>query len=156
MSADIAGPFYPTDELVAIAWLTQRVPGLAPGQVATTLPKAVDSWLAEGFVQATVVSAGRDLVDIPVRRPIIDVDCWAAPPVSSSKVPWNKAARLVELIRVAIDDDARFGQEVALPANYLGARVQAVYLAINPSRVTNDVSGYARYNMSLEVDWVRQ
>lgn len=155
MSA-LEGPFYPTDELVAIAWLTQRVPGLAAGQVATTLPRTAESWGDEGFVQATVVSAGRDLVDIPVRRPIIDIDCWAASPASSSKVPWHKAARLVELIRVAIDNDASFGQPVTMPANYLGARVQAVYLAINPSRVTGDLSGYARFNMSLEVDWVRQ
>ena len=152
----LEGPFYPTDELVATAWLTQRVPGLTAGQVATTLPKTVDSWVDEGFVQVTVMSAGRDLIDIPVRRPIVDIDCWAAPPASSSKVPWHKAARLVELIRVAMDDDTSFGQPVTMPANYLGARVQAVYLAINPNRVTGDTSGFARFNMSLEVDWVRQ
>lgn len=161
MSADIAGPFYPTDELVGIAWLSQRVPGLHAGMVATTLPRPSAElgsvpWVEQGFVQVQAISTGRSLVDIPVRRPVLQVDCWAATPVSSSKVPWNKAARLVELIRVATEDDTRFGQPVDMPVNYLGARVQAAYIGIDPTRETGDPSGFARFSLGLALDWVRQ
>jgi len=155
------GPYYPTDELVGVAWLSQRVPGLTAADVATTLPRASSAtesvpWLTKGFVQVQAISTGRSLIDIPVRRPVLQVDCWAASPASSSKVPWNKAARLVELIRVAAEEDTRFGQPVDLPNGYLGARVQAVYLATDPNRITGDDSGYARFSLDLAVDWVRQ
>lgn len=56
MSPAPAGPYYPTNALVAVAWLGRRVAGLVPGMVATRLPRDLSTWADLGFVQATVVT----------------------------------------------------------------------------------------------------
>ena len=114
MSPVPAGPYYPTSPLVAVAWLGQRVAGLAPGMVATRLPRDLSTWADLGFVQATVVTGTPD-VDVPIRRPLVQVDAWAHSP-DGVKPPVNKAARLAELVRVATEDGAQYGKPVAMPA----------------------------------------
>jgi hypothetical protein len=150
-----SGPYYPTNELVALAWLGQRVTGLVPAQVGTTLPKDVTAWADEGFVQAQAIPGGTPDVDLPIRRVVIQVDAWATTP-GSNKPPWHLANRLVELVREATESDAAlYGREVTMPTNYLGARVQAVYLVGEPRRVVGDPAGYARFTVDVAVDWVR-
>lgn len=153
----LAGPFYPTNALVAAAWIGQRVPGIVPGQVATRLPRAVSSWAAEGFVQISPVTGVPD-VDIPVRHPLVQVDCWAvtvdAQGNVSTKQPVHKANRLAELIRTATElDTALYSSPVTMPTNYLGAIVLSAYPLTEPAEVPDDPSGYARVTFDLALDW---
>lgn len=158
MSAPV-GPFFPTNALVAVAWIGQRVAGIAPGQVATRLPRDMAAWADQGFVQVTPVTGVPD-VDIPVRHPLVQVDCWAvtldASGAVSDKQPVNKANRLAELIRVATEsDEALYNTPVTMPANYLGAIVLSAYPASEPVEVAGDPSGFARITFDLALDWAR-
>lgn len=153
-----AGPYLPTNELVAVAWLSQRVPGLA-GIVATTLPRPLDggaiSWADTGFVQVQALPGGSPNIDVPVRKPVVQADCWAAS-ATNAKPPWNLANRLAELIRDATENDAAlYGKPVTLPVNYLGAVVLSAWLISEPMRITGDPLGYARFSLDLAIDWVR-
>ena len=153
-----AGPYFPTNALVAVAWLSQRVNGLAAGMVATKLPRDVTTWADLGFVQVTVIP-GAPGVDIPVRHPVIQCDCYATTADAagnvSTKPPVNKANRLAELIRVATEDGQLYGRPVTMPTGYLGARVLAAYVTSEPAEVADDPSGYARVTLDLALDWAR-
>jgi hypothetical protein len=150
-----AGPYYPTNELVAVAWLSQRVPGLTAAMVATTLPKDATAWADAGFLQVQALPGGAPDIDIPVRHPVFQLDGWANTP-GSAKPPWNLANRLLELVRDATESpDALYGRPVILPPDYLGVRVQAAYLISEPRRVPDDPAGYARFTADLAIDWVR-
>lgn len=155
----LAAPYYPTNALVAAAWIGQRVPGIVAGQVATKLPRDVTTWGAEGFVQVTPVTGMPD-VDIPVRHPLVQVDCWAVTIDGqgnvSTKPPVHKANRLAELIRTATElDTALYSSPVNMPVNYLGAVVLSVYPITEPAEVPDDPSGYARFTFDLALDWAR-
>lgn len=154
-----AGPYYPTSALVAVAWLSQRVPGVVAGQVATRLPREQVKWAAEGFVQVTPITGIPD-IDLPIRRPILQVDCWAVTLDESGNVstkqPIHKANRLAELVRVATElETARYSSPVTMPAGYLGAIVLSAYPLTEPTEVPNDPSGYARVTFDLALDWAR-
>lgn len=148
------GPFYPTNVLVGIAWLEQNVPEfVGKNIVGPTLPKSFDG------LRITVSDdrGGSALVDIPLRRPLLRVTCWAAT-AGSNVPPLKLAAYGAECIRNATErDDAPYGREVTMPNGYLGARVQAAFLpeGTEPRSVLNDPSGYARVDVDLEVDWLR-
>lgn len=153
------GPYYPTNGLVAVAWLGQRVPGLTPAMVATSLPRKVTDWADLGFVQATVITGTPD-VDVPIRRPLIQVDCWAASVDSSGTVstrpPVHKAARLAELVRTATElDTARYSSPLEMPANYAGAIALSAYVRSEPAEIPDDPSGYARMTFDLVLEWAR-
>jgi hypothetical protein len=148
------GPYFPTNELVVEAWLSQHVPGLVAAMVATSLPKDPTTWAESGFLQVQALPGGSPDVDIPVRHPVFQIDAWATRP-GSSKPPWHLANRLIELVRNATESTAAYGRPVTMPPNYLGARVQAAYLISEPRRVTDDPAGYARFTADLAVDWVR-
>lgn len=144
----------PNSDLVAMEWLSQRVPGVIPAQVAGNLPSDPNKWADAGFIQVTAIPGARADVDLPqARRPVFQVDYWACKP-GSAKPDWATAANLVELVRAAIEVQA-YGQPLVMPEGYLGARVQAVYALDEPSRVRDDPSGYARFTQDLAVDWVR-
>ena len=149
----LVGPFPPNTDLVAEAWIAQRVPGIVAAQVAGSLP-AVASWLDEGFVTVQSIPGTQPNVDIPVRRPIIQVDTWGASGAQTAKPHWGKAFRLAELIRLATEEGQEYGQTVTLPDAYDGARVQAAYLVAEPSKVPGDPSGYAHVTLDLALDWV--
>lgn len=154
MSPVPAGPYYPTNALVAVAWLGQRVDGLAPGMVATRLPRDLAAWADLGFVQATVISGTPD-VDVPIRRPLVQIDAWAHSP-DGVKPPVNKAARLAELVRVATElSTAKYSTPVEMPANYAGAIVLSAYVVTEPYEVTDDPSGFARISLDLVLEWAR-
>lgn len=154
MSPVPAGPYYPTSPLVAVAWLGQRVPGLAPGIVATRLPRDLAAWADLGFVQATVITGTPD-VDVPIRRALVQIDAWAHSP-DGVRPPVNKAARLAELVRVATElPTARYSSPVEMPANYAGAVVLSAYVVTEPYEVTDDPSGFARISLDLVLEWAR-
>lgn len=148
----LAPPFPPNSDLVAQAWLSQRVAGIVAAQVAGSLP-AVAAWLDEGFVTVQSIPGTQPNVDVPIRRPVFQIDTWGAAGAQTSKPHWPKAFRLAELIRLATESQAH-GQPVALPAEYLGARVQSAYLLSEPSKIEGDPSGYAHVTFDLAIDWV--
>lgn len=149
---------YPTNGLVAVAWLSQRVPGLTADMVATSLPRGTAAnpypWAEKGFVQASVI-AGTPDVDVPIRRPLIQVDAWAMTP-NSGRPPVAKAANLAELVRTATElDTARYATPVALPDNYGDAIVLSAYVETEPAEIPDDPSGYAHFTLDLRIEWVR-
>lgn len=156
----LAPPYRPTNELVAAAWLALYVPEFTAAMVGSSLPKDTNKWAVSGFVQVSALASGSPLVDLPVRKPIVQVDAWGtantSDTASSIKPPWNLAAQLIEAIRFATEgaQTGRYGKSIAVKANYLNARVQAVYLVTEPLRVPDDPSGYARFTVDLAVDWV--
>lgn len=158
MSAPV-GPYPPNNGLVAQAWLAQRVTGLTAAMVAGRLPADVTAWADLGFVQVTPVTGVPD-VDVPIRKPLVQVDCWAttvdAAGNVSTRQPIGKAWRLAELIRVATEaDTARYSSLVVLPADYDSAIVLSAWLQTEPSEVADDPSGYARVTFDLELNWAR-
>lgn len=137
-----------TPELVAIAWLKTVV----GDRVSTTLPKNTAGWEDGGFV--TLVSAGgTPNLYVPLRDPVMGVDCWAVNP-QSQKPPWNKAAALAEAIQAACYDHPAIPQRVTLPTGYPQAQVLSAYTTGEYRRVHDDASSYARYSIpGLVIAW---
>ncbi|MEV8033895.1 hypothetical protein [Streptomyces sp. NPDC086182] len=139
----------PTPELVAEAWLKTVV----GDRVATTLPKDNSSWAASGFC-TLVTAGGTPNLYVPLREPVIGVDCWAVSP-QSQKPPWNKAAALTEAILAACQDHRAIAQTVTLPTGYPAAQVLGAYVTGDPRRIPDDPSSYARFSIpGLVVTWV--
>lgn len=137
-----------TTELVTIAWLK----GVLGDIVATTLPRDNATWAASGF--ATVATVGGSAsAYVPLRSPVVTVDCWAVSP-SSNKPPWNKASWLAEQIQAACYDNAGTPRLLTLPPNYPPARVLSAYSTYEPRRVPDDEASYARINLGLSVNWI--
>lgn len=138
-----------TPELVTEAWLKTVV----GDRVATTLPKDNSSWAASGFC-TLVVAGGSPNLYVPLREPVIGVDCWANSP-SSQKPPWNIAAALAEAIQAACYNHPGIPQTVTLPAGYPAAQVKSAYTTGEPRRIPDDPSSYARYSIpGLAIAWV--
>lgn len=137
-----------TPELVATAWLKTVV----GDRVSTTLPKDNASWAASGFC-TLVTSGGTPNLYVPLREPVMGIDCWAFNP-NSQKPPWNKAAALAEAIQAACYDHRLIPQTVTLPTGYPAARVLSAYTTGEHRRVPDDPSSYARYSIpGLVVAW---
>lgn len=138
-----------TPELVATAWLKTVV----GDRVATTLPKDNSSWAASGFC-TLVTAGGTPNLYVPLREPVIGVDCWANNP-QSQKPPWNKAAMLAEAIQAACYDHRTIPQTVTLPTGYPAAQVLSAYTTGEARRIPDDPSSYARYTIpGLVLAWV--
>ena len=139
-------------ELVAEAWLKTVVGNI----VATTLPKPSASglsWENTGFVTLTNAGGSPNLY-VPLRDPVMGVDCWAANS-QSQKPPWRKAACLAEAIQAACYDHPAIPQTVSLPSGYPAARVLSAYTTGEHRRVNDDASSYARYSIpGLVIAWV--
>ncbi|MER5715718.1 hypothetical protein [Streptomyces sp. NPDC002132] len=137
-----------TPELVATAWLKTVV----GDRVSTTLPKDNSSWAASGFVTLTTVG-GTPNAYVPLRDPVLSVDCWAVNP-QSQKPPWNKAAALAEAITAACQDHGTIARTVPLPAGYPAAQVKSAYVTGDPRRINDDPSSYAHYLIpGLVIAW---
>jgi hypothetical protein len=136
-----------TTEQVAIAWLK----GIVGDRVATMLPKDNTSWAASGFcVTSTVGGAANQYM--PLREPVVAVDCWAVNP-DSQKPPWGKAADLAEQIQAGCYTNTTIPRLLTLPGQYSRARVLSAYTVSEPRRVPDDASSYARYTLSLALHW---
>lgn len=138
-----------TPELVAIAWLK----GVVGDRVATMLPKDNASWAASGFCTIDTVGGSPNMY-VPLREPVMGVDCWANNP-SSQKPPWNKAAMLAEAIQAACYDHRTIPQTVTLPTGYPAVQVKSAYTTGESRRIPDDPSSYARYSIpGLVLVWV--
>ncbi|MEU1309506.1 hypothetical protein ABZ419_11510 [Streptomyces cinnamoneus] len=137
-----------TTEQVAVAWLK----GIVGDRVSTTLPKDNTTWSASGFAVVTTVGGAANMY-VPLREPVVSVDCWAVNP-DSQKPPWGKAAWLAERIQAGCYDNATIPRLLTLPAGYPAARVLSAYTAYEPRRVPDDASSYARFTLGLALHWV--
>lgn len=141
-------PHLPTSDLVALAWL-KGIDGLSPDSISTTLPSD-NSKLVDGFVVVSTVGGSPDIY-VPMRNPVVAVDCYAAP-VSGNKAPWARANALAEAIRMACYD--RVDREVQItPGDYLPARVVSAYMVTEPRRINGDPAGFARYSADLQLHY---
>ena len=146
-------PLLATSELVAMAWIGS-IEGLSAGMVATQLPD-VSQWAATGFITVAVVG-GSPNIYLPVKKPVLQVDCWAVKP-ESVKPLWWRANLLAETIRYATLQRKGFNRILALTSGagtYPAAVVQSAYLATEPRRIYSDPGAYARYQMDLALTWV--
>lgn len=160
MAAPALLPLRPNSELVAVAWIAS-LDNFTPQMVATTLPADVTSggqpaaWVQTGFVTVAVVGGNSDPL-LPVKRPVMQVDCWATVP-GSSRPPWGQAAALAEAIRYGCWDRVRTPRPLTITANsvtYPSAVVQSAYFLTEPRRMYSDAADYAHYSVDLALSWV--
>jgi len=152
-------PLLATSELAAVAWIGS-IPDLSAQMVATTLPPDANadgspaSWLITGFITVAVVGGSPDIY-LPVKKPVIQVDCWAARP-GSNKPPWGQANVIAETIRYATLQRTGFNRPLTLGANgipYPGAVVTSAYFATEFRRLYSDAADYARYQADMALCW---
>lgn len=129
-----------TDSLVVLAWL-RTIPGLG-AEAGSRLPATVGN---SGFVQARIVGGPTDL-DLPVGRPVVQVDCWATLPGS--------AGQLAQRIKAALRDQSRMGRRLALPDGYTPAQVLEAYPLGEPVDDDSDPGLYARLRFDCQFHWV--
>lgn len=150
----------PNTELVAIAWLA-GVEGITSAMVATTLPDPVKpdgtaaDWRSTGFVQVYTVG-GSPAKHNPLRRPVVNVDCWAVSGTSTLKPNWALANHLAELILAEANDFDAARRTVSITVGtkeYPDARVLGVDVLSEPRRVPSDSGGYARYQFDMTLNW---
>jgi hypothetical protein len=142
-------------ELAAAAWI-DSIPGFPQGAVGTQLPADETSWAETGFVTVAVVGGSPDPWQ-PVRKPVVQVECWATNP-GSNKPPWFMASSLAEQIRASTYDQRVFGRELHPESNgvvYPTARALSAYPLTEPHRVYGDAGDYAGYSFDLRFSWVQ-
>lgn len=153
-------PLQDTDELVASAWIGS-IPGLSAAMVGTQLPPDVNpdnspaDWVTTGFVTISVVGGNPD-AQLPVNRPVVQVDCWATVP-GSNKPPWNQCAAISRAIQHATWDRYTIARPLDVTVNdvaYPTAVVQTAYLVTAFRRLYDDEGDYARYQGDLALSWV--
>jgi hypothetical protein len=103
---------YPSNEMVAVAWLKAAVPYLG-SRVATELPTDNSTWAASGFTKVAAVGGSPDIY-LPEAHPVISVDTYGVT-TRSGRPPWNLAGQQAERIRRAILDHALVPQKLTMP-----------------------------------------
>lgn len=144
------------NDMVAVEWIA-TIPGLTADGVATQLPSDETTWAAHGFVVVPVTVGGTPHMYAPIRRVVVQVECWATVP-GSDRLPWWKANQLAEQIRAGTYDRYTFGRALAIQAGgvtYPGASAKSVQMLTEPRRIWSDVGDYAGYTFDLRLDWVQ-
>jgi hypothetical protein len=150
----------PTSELVITSWLGTAA-GLSPAMVATTLPADVGpdnspaAWVRTGFITVAVVGGSPDY-QLPVKKPVMQIDTWATRP-GSNKPPWFMANALAETIRYATVDRRNISRVLTINANgvtYPPAVVQSCYVLTEPRRMYDDAADYARFSFDVAFTWL--
>jgi hypothetical protein len=142
----------PNSELVAVSFLRSLTLGSSAFfGVGTTLPENKDTW-RDGFVQVSVVGGTSD-IDVPTRRPVLQIDAWV-PAINSSKPQWGKANTIAEDIVAALYQIPVTGTKISLGSNFKDAIVQTGYAVGEPRRISNDPAGHARYTVDISLTWV--
>ena len=142
-------------DLVATAWI-RTIPGLTADGVATQLPSDETSWAKNGFIVVPVTVGGTPHMYIPLRRPVVQVECWATVP-GSDKLPWGIASQLAEQVRFGTYDRTSFSRLLTItsgPVTYPSARVLSAKCMTEPHRVWSDSGDYAGYSMDLMLQYV--
>lgn len=153
----------PNSELVAVAWIG-TVGDMPAGAVSLQLPKDPAVWEANGFVTVGGPGAGPGVGSggviggapdwyVQTRHPVLSVHTWANAS-GSARPPWGKAATLAEYIVAGCNDEDTIRRTLSLPTGYGSARVNEAYPLTEPRRVPGDMSGYAHFQMDLQLHWV--
>lgn len=150
-------PLYrPTTLLVSQAWLRLALPGV---RVASELPEKADQALrTDGFLRTSTVGGGTDRY-VPMRNPVIGVECWVAPDPAGGADPeqtaWLIADQLGERLLAATFDRALQGVAIDLSAfgDYAPARVHDVIAVSDPDRNDSDPSDWSRVDLDLAFTW---
>lgn len=162
----MAAPAFPllaTSELVCCAWIGS-IPAIAANggtqMVETTLPADVNpdgsvaAWVQTGFITVSVVGGSPDIYN-PVKKPVMQVDCWATRP-GSNKPPWWQANVLMETIRYATLQRTGLNRTLSLSVNgvtYPSAVVDSAVFLTEPRRDYSDAADYARYLADVQFTW---
>lgn len=145
----------PNTDLVAVAWLKRNPKFSEKGiGIATVLPND-DAALRAGFITTTIVG-GSPEIDVPIRRPVVQVSAWAAPASpGSTKTPWPQAAQIAEWAWEQTFDSAHRGVllSFSLPG-YARARVSTAVALTEPRRIPGDEGNYARVDLDVEINWI--
>jgi len=144
----------PTD-LVAQAWI-RSIPGLVADGVAGQLPKDETTWAANGFVVVPATVGGTPHPNIPIRRPVCQVECWGTVP-GSDKLPWAIPGQLAEQIRAGTYDRTTYGRRLDIKVGnveYPAAFVRAATCLTEPRKIWSDAGDYAGFTLDLLLIWV--
>lgn len=153
-------PLEANDENVAVAWLSSAL-NLTPDMVGAVLPPDVDEngvqapWISTGFITVAVAGGNPD-PDLPVSRPVMQVDCWAAKP-GSGKPPWNMALALSRAVLRATWDRLHFPRPlvpVVAGVEYPLVVVQSATVVTSFRRLYDDQADYARVQGDLHLSWL--
>lgn len=144
-----------TTDLVAVEFL-RTMPGLTADVVATQLPADESKWAANGAVVVPLRVGGTPHSTIALKRPVVQVDCWATVP-GSDKIPWNIADQLCEQIRFGCLDRTTFNRPLAITAGkltYPGARVLSAKMLTEPRKIWSDAGEYGGYSFNLGLQFI--
>lgn len=144
----------PTD-LVAQAWI-RSIEGLVADGVAGQLPSDETTWAVNGFVVVPTTVGGSPHSSIPVRRPVLQVECWGTVP-GSAKLPWGIPNQLAEQIRFGTYDRTTFGRPLIIKSGtvtYPQAHVLSAQIMTEPRRVWSDAGDYAGFLFDLMLQFV--
>jgi hypothetical protein len=165
----MTGPLqHPTSELVVAAWIAGITP-IPSSMIATQPPQDVTKWTSfvppgatytttniQSFVAARVIG-GTPQLNVPVRKPVAEIKCYATNP-NSDKPPWFMANQLAELIVYACYNRMLYEFSKGLTVstgntNYNPANVMAAIIHTEPRRLYGDVRNYAVYQMDVGFTW---
>lgn len=145
----MAGLIYPSAPQIATLWLGSVE--LDADGIGTDLPDEPTTWAAHGFVQVPTAVGGTPDIDLPVRAPVVQLDCWTNRP-NSPLAPWAKAEHLAgQVVAAALSQRGPVALE--LPDGFVSVRVDAVWAASEPRRVLGDPSRYAHVSLDLQMKW---
>jgi hypothetical protein len=152
----VTTPFaYASTELVAISWIA-GIDGFTASGVGDQLPAAEVDWAEGGYVVVPFTVGGTPQGNAPVRRPVVQVECWATVP-NSDKLPWRKAGNLADQIQFATYDRGYAPRRpLQLPPPYPIAWVQSAKALTHPQRIWSDLGDYAGFSFDLYLTWVAQ
>jgi hypothetical protein len=138
------------------AWI-RSIPGLVCDGVAGQLPVTDEtSWAKNGFIVVPTTVGGTPHANIPVRRPVVQVETWGTVP-NSDKLPWGIPNQLAEQIRAGTYDRTTFGRWLTITSGkvtYPPARVISVTAMTEPRRIWSDLGDFAGYTLDIRFFWV--
>jgi hypothetical protein len=158
----VTGPLlHPTSELVAEAWIADML-GISQSCVATQAPQDATTWPLTNdgvileFITVRVVG-GTPQPNIPIARPVIEIQCYATKP-SSNKPPWFAANQRLEQIRLACYERTlyTFGRALTITTGgkeYNGASVISSVFHTEPRRLYSTIQNYAVYQADAGFTW---
>ena len=149
-------PSYVTSRLVFIAWIAS-IPGLTASGTGNQLPPDETTWSQGGYVVVPATVGGTPEGNMPLRKPVGQVECWATIP-GSDKLPWNLAAGLCEEIYRATLDRQNFGRLLTITDDgvpYPSARASSAKVLTEPHQIWSDVGDYAGWQFDLLLQWTQ-
>lgn len=124
--------------------------------MAGQLPADETSWQTNGFIVVPTTVGGNPESNMPVRRPVVQVECWGTVP-GSDKLPWSIPGQLAEQVIAGTYDRTTFGRLLTIQngkVTYPYARVKSATCMGEPRRIFSDIGDYAGYQLDIRFYWV--